>query len=221
MKKVYIIHTNLVSYEELNKLFYEIVADVKVFNIIDDSLLHDVMENGGINSKIISRVSKYFKAAEENGADLIFNQCSSIGEASDVAANLVNIPVLKVDEAMCLKAVEIGQKIGVVATVKSTMKPSTNLVKNKAMLINKKVEVVEYLVDGALDVLMKEKNREKHNNMVLEKISEAEKNCDVIVLAQGSMTVLLNELKNTKVPVLTSPRMGVEKARDILSRIKQ
>ncbi|HYE11665.1 MAG TPA: aspartate/glutamate racemase family protein [Patescibacteria group bacterium] len=216
MKKIYIIHTSLVSHSELMGLFSEIIPEAKVFNIVDDSLLHDVMQNGGINENIISRMCKYFEAAANNGADLIFNQCSSVGEASDIAAKLVNMPVVKVDEAMAEKAVELGRKIAVVATVKSTMKPSCNLVRTKAEKAGKAVEVVEYLVDGALDVLMKEKNREKHNALVLEMVKKAEAECDVIVLAQGSMTVLLSELKDIKKPVLTSPRMGVEKARMML-----
>jgi Asp/Glu/hydantoin racemase len=216
MKKVYIVHTSLVSHSDLMALFAEIIPEAEVFNIVDDSLLHDVKQNGGINEKIIGRMCKYFEAAAQNGADLIFNQCSSVGEAADIAAKLVSIPVVKVDEAMAEKAVELGSRIAVVATVKSTMKPSCNLVRTKAAEAGKDVEVVECLVEGALDVLMKEKNREKHNALVLEMVKKAESECDVIILAQGSMTVLLPELKDIKKPVLTSPRMGVEKARKVL-----
>ena len=216
MTKIYIIHTSLVSHSELMNLFSEIIPDAEIFNIVDDSLLHDVMKHGGITDRVINRVAKYYEAAAQNGADLIFNQCSSVGEAADIAAKLVSVPVIKVDEAMAERAVELGKKIGVVATVKSTMKPSCNLVRTKAALVDKKVEIIEYLVDGALDVLMKEKNREKHNELVLEMIKKAEKECDVIVLAQGSMTVLLPHLRDIKKPVLTSPRIGVEKAREFL-----
>jgi len=216
MKKVYIIQTSLVSHAELNALFKELVPNAKVFNIVDDSLLHDVMANGGLTEKVISRVCKYFEAAAQNGADLIFNQCSSVGEAADIAANLVSIPVVKVDEAMAEEAVRLGRRIAVVATVASTMKPSCNLVRRKAIESGREVEVVEYLVDGALDILMKENNREKHNSLVLEMVRKAEKECDVIVLAQGSMTVLLPELKDIKKPVLTSPRLGVIKAKNVL-----
>ena len=219
MKKVYIIHTSLVSHAELNALFTELVPDAKVHNIVDDSLLHDVMQNGGITPKVISRMCAYVQAAAANGADLIFNQCSSVGEAADIAAKLVSIPVLKVDAAMAEKAVELGTKIGVVATVRSTMRPSCNLVRSKAAEAGKQIDVVEYLVDGALDVLMKEKNREKHNAMVLESVRKAEEECDVVVLAQGSMTVLLPELQDVKKPVLTSPRLGVERARKLLEGV--
>ncbi|MEO8411164.1 MAG: aspartate/glutamate racemase family protein, partial [Propionivibrio sp.] len=147
---------------------------------------------------------------------LIFNQCSSVGEAADIAARLVAVPVLKVDSPMAEKAVELGSRIAVVATVQSTMQPSCNLVRSKAVAAGKQVEVVDYLVDGALDVLMKEKNREKHNALVLASVRKAERECDVIILAQGSMTVLLPELTDIRVPVLTSPRLGVERAREML-----
>lgn len=219
MKKVYIIHTSLVSHAELNALFAELVPGAKVHNIVDDSLLHDVMQNGGISEKVISRMCAYVQAAAANGADLIFNQCSSVGEAADIASKLVAVPVLKVDAPMAEKAVELGTRIGVVATVRSTMKPSCNLVRTKAAEAGKPVEVVEYLVDGALDVLMKENNREKHNAMVLASVRKAEAECDVIVLAQGSMTVLLPELKDVTKPVLTSPRLGVERAGKLLEGV--
>ena len=216
MKKIYIIHTSLVSHVELNALFAELLPDAKVHNLIDDSLLFDVMQNGGITEKVISRMCAYVQAAASNGADLIFNQCSSVGEAADIAARLVSVPVLKIDTAMAEKAVQLGPRIGVVATVKSTLLPSCNLIRNAAATAGKTVEIVEFLVDGALEVLLKEQNREKHNAMVLDTVKKAEATCDVVVLAQGSMTVLLPELKDCKKPVLTSPRLGVERARNIL-----
>lgn len=217
MKKIYIIQTSLVSHAELNALFAELVPEAKVHNLVDDSLLHDVMQNGDINEKVISRLCAYVQAAASNGADLIFNQCSSVGEAADIAARLVSVPVLKVDAPMAERAVELGRKIGVVATVQSTMKPSCNLIRAKAAAAGKTVEIVEYLVDGALTVLLKENNRAKHNAMVLDSVKKAEAECDVIVLAQGSMTVLLPELKDVRKPVLTSPRLAVERARRMLT----
>ncbi len=216
MKKVYIIQTSLVSQVELNALFAELVPDAKVHNLVDDSLLYDVMQNGGITPKVIARMCAYVQAAADNGADLIFNQCSSVGEAADIAAQLVAVPVLKVDSPMAERAVQLGARIGVVATVQSTMKPSCQLIRAKAAEAGKSVEIVEYLVDGALTVLLKENNRAKHNAMVLDSVKRAEAECDVIVLAQGSMTVLLPELADIRKPVLTSPRLGVERARKML-----
>jgi len=215
-KKVVIIHTSFVSVEALNDLFKEIIPEIEVRNIVDDSLLPEVVANEGITSGIVQRITAYAQQAENWGADVILNQCSSVGEAADIAARNIHIPYIKVDQAMAEKAVQLGTRIAVVATVASTLPPSCRLVEAAAQSLGKQVQVIGYLVDGALDILMKEKNREKHNQLVLQKIEGLVNEVDVIVLAQGSMIVLLPELQHISKPVLTSPRLGVERIREIL-----
>ncbi len=214
-KKVAIIHTSLVSHEYLNNLFKQIMPEVKVYNIVDDSLLDEVKTNGHITSNIINRMCKYYDAAASLGVDLILNQCSSVGESAEIAAKTVNVPVLRVDEPMAKRAVELGTRIGVVATVDSTVAPSCNIVKRKAAEMGKQVEIVPYLVHGAMDVLMKE-GQKRHNELVLATVKKCAEECDVIVLAQGSMVVLLPELTEIKKPVLTSPKLAVETIRKML-----
>jgi Asp/Glu/hydantoin racemase len=218
-KMVVVIHTSFVSVDDLKKFFSEKLPNVLVHHIVDDSLLAEVMQNGGITPFIVRRVCAYAEFAEEMGADLIFNQCSSVGEAINVARNLVSIPITKVDEPMAEKAVASGKRIAVIATVASTMKPSVGLIYEAAEKASKEVEVLECLVDGALDVLMKEGDKKKHNQLVLNEIDRVSKDCDVIVLAQGSMLVLKPHLKDVGVPILTSPEAGVERAAEILERL--
>lgn len=215
-KKVTVIHTSFVSVNDLKALFAKIIPEAQVNHIVDDSLLAEVMANGTITPGIVKRVCNYALVAQEQGADLIFNQCSSVGEAVDVARNMLKVPYLKVDDAMAEKAVELGERIAVVATVSSTMGPSTRLVARAAEKAGKKVTITECLVDGALDILMKEGDVEKHNRLVLQAIEKVAGDHDVIVLAQGSMIVLLPQLTHIDKPVLTSPQLGVEKARAVL-----
>jgi Asp/Glu/hydantoin racemase len=215
-KKVAVIHTSFVSVNDLKELFKEIMPQVEMVNIVDDSLLAEVKAHGSITPGIVRRICTYAAQAETLGVDAILNQCSSVGEAVDVARNLIRIPYIKVDEAMAEEAVKIGEKVSVIATVASTMGPSVRLIKNTAIRMDKQLEVKECLVDGALDVLMKEGNQEKHNRMVLDEIEKVEADSDVIVLAQGSMTVLLPQLQHIKKPVLTSPRLGVQHVKRVL-----
>lgn len=210
--KVVLIHTSPVSLNDLKALFKEIVPEVEMVNIIDDSLLDEVKKNGQINPAIISRMCAYVQVAKTLKPDLIFNQCSSVGEAFDIARKQAECKTLKIDEAMAEKAVELGTRIGVVATVASTVKPSCNLVRTKAKEANKDVTVTEYLVDGALDILMSG-DVDKHNELVIKAIRKAEAENDVVVLAQGSMTAILPLLGETKKPVLTSPRLAVERVK--------
>ncbi len=215
-KKVAVIHTSFVSVNDLKELFKEIMPQVEMVNIVDDSLLAEVKAHGSITPGIVKRICTYAMQAEALGADAILNQCSSVGEAVDVARNMIRIPYIKVDEAMAEEAVKIGGKVSVIATVASTMGPSVRLIKNTAIKMDKKIEVKECLVDGALDVLMKEGNQEKHNRMVLGEIEKVEAESDVVVLAQGSMTVLLPQLQHIQKPVLTSPRLGVQHVKRVL-----
>ena len=214
--KMVIIHTSPVSLGDLKQLCHEIIPSVELVNIIDDSLLEEVKGNGGITDAIISRMQQYVKVADGLKPDLILNQCSSVGEAFDVARKESSALTVKIDDAMAELAVDKGVNIAVIATVASTMKPSCNLIKTKASEKKKEIVVSEYLVDGALDILMKEGDLKKHNELVISKIKEAEKSNDVIVLAQGSMTAILPYLEDITVPVLTSPRLAIERVKKML-----
>lgn len=217
-KSVAIIQTSFVSTSHLGELFKEIMPDVKILNIVDDSLLPEVVANGSPTNAVIKRICSYAQAAEAAGASVILNQCSSVGEVVDIAGRMINIPYVRVDAPMARKAVQLGERISVVATVRSTMGPSVRLVERAAAEAGRKVVVKELLVDGALDVLMKQGDRELHNRMVLDAIAEAEKTSDVIVLAQGSMAILEPQLAKFSKPILTSPRSGVEQIQALLAQ---
>ena len=213
--KAVLIHTSPVSLEELKSLFHEMMPDVEMVNIIDDSLLEEVKRNGSITPQIISRMCSYVQIAKTMKPDIIFNQCSSVGEAFDIARTQAECLTLKIDEPMAEKAVSLGTRIGLVATVASTVKPSSNLIRNTAKKLGREITVTEYLVEGALDMLMKGE-KDRHNELVIEEIRKAEKENDVVVLAQGSMTAILPLLKETEKPVLTSPRLAVQRVKDLL-----
>lgn len=216
MKNIAVIHTSFVSIADLGALFTEIIPEARIVNIVDDSLLPEVMENGGVTPAVTRRICAYAVEAAQMGADLIFNQCSSVGEAFDVAARLVTTPMLKIDQAMAEKVVDMARRILVVATVSTTLGPSCRLIEAAARAKGKSVDIAPCLVGGAFDALTREKNREKHNRLVLEAIEAGAPGSDVVVLAQGSMVALLSELSRIQKPVLTSPRLGVERARTML-----
>jgi Asp/Glu/hydantoin racemase len=129
---------------------------------------------------------------------------------------MVRIPIVMVDDGMTERAVAMGARIGVAATAAATLRPTAMALEQAANKMGKTINIQTYLADGALDVLMKEKNRERHDELVLDLLKRAEKENDLIVLAQGSMITLEPYLSQIAVPVLTSPRLGVQKARSIL-----
>ena len=218
MKSIAIIQTSAVSSKELKELCTEIIPEVKVHQIIDDSLIQEVNANGGPTYGVRNRMLDYYRHAESLGVDLILNQCSSVGEVADQIRPFISVPIVKIDEAMARKAISLGKKIGVIATVATTVGPSTRLIENTAREMNVSVEVEKHLVNGAMMVLIEQGDVKKHNAMVRDEVLRAAESNDVIVLAQGSMTVLVPELADVRKPVLTSPRLGIEYVKEVLYR---
>jgi glutamate racemase len=208
-KRVGVVHTFLYSVEDIKAQFKQQLPEVEMINIIDDSLLQEALANKGITSWIISRMCDYYTNLQELGCVVALNQCSSVGEASDVAGKLVKMPIVKIDGPMAQKAVELGSKVAVIATAISTVEPSSRLVEQKAREAGKKVTVNRCYVEGAYECLLKTGDKAKHNEMVIAKVKEAAKTNDVIVLAQGSMYHLMPFFKDVKVPVLTSLETGI------------
>jgi Asp/Glu/hydantoin racemase len=216
MKTVFALHTTPVLVDVLRKLFPEILPDVRLVNVVDDSLLADVRTAGKLTPSVTRRIIGYGTLAESSGADAILNCCSSVGEAADLLAQTVSIPVVKIDSRMVEEAVERGSRIAVVATVATTLDPTERLILRKAHERGKNVTTQRYLAAKAYDALMTG-NPEEHDLLLMAEIQRAVSENDVVVLAQGSMARLVPMLPEGPVPVLSSPRSGVEALKEQLA----
>ena len=215
-KLVVALHTGFLTMDDSKKMFAEMLPGVKVISIGDDSLLSEVKEKGGMTKNVIQKICTYGLSAELWGADAIFSYCSSMGEAIDVARQLVKIPFVKIDEEMAELAAKIGGRITVMATLESTFGPTIELLTKTAKEMGSDARFKRCYVANAFDALSKEKDRAKHNLILAEAIRKVAGESDAIVLAQSSMAIVLPEIKNLKVPVLASPQTGALRLKRIL-----
>lgn len=214
--RVGVVHTFLYSVEDLKAQFKAQLPEVEMINIIDDSLLEEALQNRDLTPGIIRRICGYYANLEQLGCKVALNQCSSVGEAADVAARLVSMPIFKIDGPMAEQAARLGTRIAVIATAVSTVEPSSRLVEQKARALGKAVEVRRCYVEGAYDCLLKTGDRARHNEMVIDAVRKAAQDNDAVVLAQGSMYHLIPLLRDLSVPVLTSLESGVAQLRGAL-----
>jgi Asp/Glu/hydantoin racemase len=214
MKTVFAIHTGPVLVDVFKKLFPELLPDVRLVNVVDDGILTDVRAAGGLTPAVTRRIVGYGMLAEASGADAILNCCSSVGEAADVLAQTVSVPVVKIDNRMAVQAVEHGSRIGIVATVGTTLDPTERLIQRKANEAGKSITTKRYLVNSAFDALIAG-NSEEHDRLLKAEIEKAMSENDVVVLAQGSMARLVPSIEQ-RVPVLSSPRSSVEALKERL-----
>lgn len=211
MKKIGLIHTSATLVPVFQQLFNEKSVQAEVFNIVDDSLIKDVIAKGRLEDKTAQRVINYVASAEDAGADLIMVTCSSIGRAVEQAAEKAGVPVLRVDQPMADRAVTEGKRIGVVATLPTTLEPTSDLVLRRAQKAGKEVELVSRLCEGAFEALMGG-DAAKHDEMVRQALLELSEQVDVILLAQASMARVVSQMPESerKVPVFSSPGIAVD-----------
>ncbi len=212
-KKLGLIHTSATLVPVFKDLIDQYLSDkdLKVFNIVDDSLIGNTIERNELTYDTQRRVVDYVGSAQAAGADFIMVTCSSIGPAVEAAASLTGVPVLRVDQPMADQAVQMGTKIGVVATLPTTLAPTQDLVRRRAIAAQKEVEITAKLCEGAFEALMGGAP-EKHDEMVATALKELSTQVDVIVLAQASMARVVGQLSDAdkKVPILASPPIAME-----------
>lgn len=216
-KTLGLIHTSATLVPVFQQLCSELLPDVNVFNIVDDSLIKDVISRGEMTSTTARRVVDYVGSAEAAGADYIMVTCSSIGAAVETAASLTKVPVLRVDQPMADLAVSTGRRIGVIATLPTTLAPTSDLVRRRAALAGKEIALTSRLCEGAFEALMSG-DAARHDAMVADALRELSTQVDVILLAQASMARVVQTLDESekRVPIIASPPQAVKHLATVL-----
>ena len=219
MPKLAIIHTTPATVEPLKTLASEVLAGCELVNFVDDSILPQLAQNGGNLSDVEERLMHYTRFAEQVGADVILEACSSVGELVPKMGGAASIPVVRIDEAMAEEAVQRGAYIAVAATLPTTLQPTTRLLRSKAQAAGKQVEITPLLIDGAYQKLMAG-DRKGHDDLLIEKLRELARAADVVVLAQASMARVLPSLSTAEQDkFLSSPRFAMEQVKNVLSSL--
>lgn len=211
-KTLGLVHTSATLVAVFAQLCKQKLAGVNTFNITDDSLVRGIIAQGSLTPSIARRVAGYLESAELAGADYILVTCSSIGPAVEAAAKLIGVPVLRVDQPMADKAVLAGKKIGVIATLRTTLEPTADLISRRAALAGKEIELTSCLCDGAFERLMSGDSA-AHDAIIAAALKElSSSQADVIVLAQASMARVVDSLapEDKCVPILSSPGIAVD-----------
>jgi Asp/Glu/hydantoin racemase len=209
-----LLHTAAVNVTTFQALCAELLPEVQAFHMLDESLLKNTVRDGAMSPVTARRVAGHVISAEEAGADAVLVTCSSIGRGAEIARSLVSIPVIRVDEAMADQAVRIGRRVGVIATLPTTLEPTAALVQARATLAGNEVEVISHLCEGAFTALTNG-DPATHDAKVAAGLRELMDRADVIVLAQATMARVAETLsaEERRVPILSSPRSGLLRAR--------
>lgn len=210
-RTVAVIHTSPLTVEPLKALVSELVPGAAVVNFVDDSILPQLGRNGGDVSQVEERLLSYARFAQQVGADVILSACSSVGDVAAKMAAVVPLPVVRIDDAMADEAVARGKRIGVAATLPTTLAPTLALLRRKAQAAGSDAVFDARVANDAFR-LLSDGDRDGHDRVLAALLSELAAANDVVVLAQASMARVLNSLTAAdRQKFLTSPRLAVER----------
>jgi Asp/Glu/hydantoin racemase len=212
-----LIHTSPTLAPSFAALCGQIIPEAQFFHMVDESLIQDTVRSGRLRKPTMRRLLELIASAEAAGADAVLVTCSSIGPAVTLSKPFFDIPVLRIDEAMAEIAVKQGKTIGVLATLKSTLDPTTELLRQKATELGREVRLVECLCEDAFPAVLAG-DTETHDRILRKALMEDLKDVDTIVLAQASMARVVATLKpgTLRAPVLSSPELAILNAREAL-----
>ncbi|HKE22289.1 MAG TPA: aspartate/glutamate racemase family protein [Bryobacteraceae bacterium] len=190
---------------------------VEQFHMVDESLIQNTIRANELTKVTIRRVIDMIGSARDGGADGVVVTCSSIGPAVNLARGLFDFPLVRVDEAMAEEAIRRGRRIGVAATLRTTLEPTVALLRDKAIDAGRAVDVEESLCEGAFAAVLSG-DTVTHDRLLSDSLAHLRKSVDVVVLAQASMARVVETLPagNEHVPILSSPELAVKQARSLL-----
>lgn len=218
-KTLGIIHASHITITAMEPYIQKYLPDVQIMHLCDDTIQRDNIKAGaGAIPKVnYFKFAQYAHNLEEAGVDMILLACSTFNYAAELGRPLINVPIAQIDRPMMEKAVRTGKRIGLLATLETTVPSSERLLDIAAAEAGVTIERKTLLCSQAFEEYSKG-NVERHNEILLQAIDTLSQDVDCIVMAQLSMSALAPYLKNTRVPVYNSGDTGFQRVREMLEK---
>jgi aspartate/glutamate racemase len=218
LSNLVLIHTVPPLVDVFTKLCMQKLAGVQTLHILDEPLLKSIQNRGSLAEEDSERLLTHLLIAEKVNADVVLVTCSTVSPLVDNIRPNINVPVLKIDDAMIAAAVDEASSIGVVATNQTTLEPTRQALENQAKIVNKKIITKMVLVENALQALFRGEG-EIHDRMVKDAMFSLSKSVDLVVLAQASMARVLDSIPENErtVPILSSPYLALDQVKKYIS----
>ena len=207
--RVTLIHALKHSIVPIEASFARLWPQVRLMNLLDDSLSADLARDGRLSEAMTTRFLGLGRYAASTGSDAILFTCSAFGPCIDAVARAhAPMPVLKPNEAMIERASAQARRVGLLSTFAPTLA-------SMPAEFPSSVELVPRLAEGALAALDRG-DRALHDRLVAQAAAEL-RDCEVIALAQYSMAPAADLVAQaTGRPVLTTPDSAVAKLKTML-----
>ena len=212
----FFLHTAPVHVQTFEMLLREIRPHTRARHVVREDLLSAAQREGTQAPAVRHAVTDAVAGLEAAPGTVVLCTCSTIGGLAESASALTGAKVIRVDRAVAERAVAAGPRIVVAAGASSTLAPTESLILEAASRAGVSVRITPLVVEGAWP-LFERGDLEAYFSKIADALKTAT-DCDVIVLAQASMAGAADRCRGFAVPLLSSPRLGLESALAALAR---
>jgi Asp/Glu/Hydantoin racemase len=205
------LHTAQAHVERFTQLVSKAAPQLRVRHEVKPELLALAQDVGNSHPSVLSKVHAAMREAASSGAKIVVCTCSTIGGLAEQIGMHAAFQCQRIDRAMADTAVLTGPRILVVVALPSTLRATTDLLRQSANSLGRDLSLQTLEVVGAWENFMRH-DYAAYAKCVADSVRQHEKNYDVVVLAQASMQDAVEQLAELGKPVLASPQLGVERA---------
>ncbi len=212
--RIALIHALEESVGPAREAFARIWPEAFAYDLLDTSLAVDRDDAGQLDDAMVARfhaLAEYATGYAGKGgatAGILFT-CSAFGPAIDAVKSRAAIPVIRPNEAAFERALEAGERIGLVVSFGPSGASLERELRDMAGARNRKVTVACAVAEGALEAL-RAGDGARHDRLVADAVARLQP-VDVIVLGQFSLARARDLASRTSpVPIITTPHSAVE-----------
>jgi hypothetical protein len=209
-KTLVLLHTAPSNVTTFAHLLAEIDPTIPAKHVLDESLLQEARISG-ITPELEQRIQQ--RLIDETGENtaVVLCTCSTIGGSAERSHAANGRGVIRVDRPMAEAAVAMGSRVIVAAALQSTLAPTSDLLQEVAAEQGRAITIRPLLIEGAWQ-RFEAGDQAGYWQVVADRLRRDALDADVIVLAQASMAGAAALLLDHPLPILSSPRMGLEAA---------
>ncbi|GAA0316939.1 aspartate/glutamate racemase family protein [Kineococcus aurantiacus] len=220
MATVGFLHTAHAHVRTFSDLLRERDATVAERHLVDTGLLAAAREHGA--DAVRGAVGDRLRRLVAEGADVVVCTCSTLAPVAKAVGAEQGLRVVRVDRPMAEAAVLAGRRIAVVASLDEAAATLMPLLHECARTTGRAVEFVEVRCTDTWSAFESGDLLTYAAGVaaaVRRAVLPLDPPVDVVVLAQASMAEVAPLLRDLSVPVLTSPRLAVEAAVELVEPV--
>ncbi|MFM9937945.1 MAG: aspartate/glutamate racemase family protein [Hyphomicrobiaceae bacterium] len=214
-KRIALVHAVQVAMGPVEQAFRQLWPEAERVNLLDDALSVDRGSAPDLTPAMYDRIARLGAYGRDVGADGVLYTCSAFGPAIEAVAKAAKWPVLKPNEAMFEAALEIGGRIGLIASFERSVPSMEAEFRELAAARGNSASIVSVWDSRAMAAL--QAGDEVTHNALLAEAARRLPACNAVMLAQFSTSVAQRSVEPVVgVPVLTSPGSAVAKLKRAL-----